>query len=153
MESGQYNLSDRICEPQISDFSKKRINLGLSKTPPPRLALHPFDEPPVVPPGDEAWKRLGHPEVFHVPKIPEGGSLLQPLLMMMDHENFFRCIYITPTKVIKQSKFGQKLYVICSSPPLSLVIRALLTTTGRIGMVILVELRFRAQDQELLARR
>ena len=36
--------------------------------------MHPFDEPPVVPPGDEAWKRLGHPEVFHVPKKPGGGS-------------------------------------------------------------------------------
>ena len=79
----------------------------------PRLALHPFDEPPVVPPGDEAWKRLGHPEVFHVPKKPGGGVSVSCnhwwwwWIMRIFSGVYIRCIYITPTKVF--SKFGQKL--------------------------------------------
>ena len=55
-EKGSF-LRDEESEELLGRFGQWFVWESNSKA--AELALHPFDEPPVVPPGDEAWKRLG----------------------------------------------------------------------------------------------
>lgn len=103
----KFNLSDKICfRRKISGFfPQKRINLGLFKTPVTEVSLASLWW--TTSRATRWWglEAFGAPRGFPRPQKTWGG-LVQPLVMMMDHENL-RCIYITPTKVL--SKFGQKL--------------------------------------------
>ena len=91
------------------------------------------------------------------PKNRGGGGLglVQPLVMMMDHENFFRCIHNTHQSFFKIWPKITMWFVHHHHCPyhlglLRLSFGGLISTTG-LGMVM-GWLRFRAQDQELLAR-
>ena len=96
VESGLYNSSDRICfRRKISDFfPKNESTWACPKNATTEVSLASLWW--TTSRATRWWglEAFGAPRGFPRPKKTGGGSLLQPLVMMMDHENL-RCIHNT----------------------------------------------------------